>query len=84
MFIACYKSKSYKTAVPVDCSGKSTGVGFVSEVITDTKRNRIPRELLNVKSLGKINHVLDVSDADVNACMTSISAVCEYDGDMIK
>ena len=25
MFIPCYKSKKYKTAVPVDCSGKSTG-----------------------------------------------------------
>ena len=24
MFRACYKSKRYKTAVPVDCSGKST------------------------------------------------------------
>ena len=51
----------------------------VDGVRTDTKRSRKPRGLLNVKSLGKINHVLDISDADINACMTSMNAVSGHD-----
>ena len=61
-----------------------TGLGFASGVRTDSKRNRKPRKLLNVKSLGKINHVLDISDADVNECMTSVNVVSEDDINMIN
>ena len=60
---------------------QSTGAGSASP---DTKRNRKPRKLLNVKSLGEINPVLDISDAYVNACMTHMSAVREHDIDVIN
>ena len=39
--------------------------------------------LLNVKSLGEINHVFDISNADINACMTYVRAVSEQDIDLI-
>ena len=39
--------------------------------------------MATLSTLGEINHVLDISDADVNACMTSMNAVREHDGDMI-
>ena len=35
-------------------------------------------------SLGKINHMLDISDPDVDACMTSVSAVSEHDINMMN
>ena len=63
---------------------QSTGAGSACGVRTDTKRSRKLRELLNVKSLGEIKYVLDISDPDVNAYMTSVSAVSAHDIDVIN
>ena len=51
---------------------------------TDSKRSRNPSKLLNVKSLGEINNVLDIADAGVNTCMTSLSAVTEHHSDVVS
>ena len=55
-------------------------MGSASAVRTETKRGRKSCELLSVKSLGEINHVSDISDADV----TSVSVVSEHDSDIIN
>ena len=34
--------------------------------------------------MSKFNHVLDIPDADVNACMTSVTAFSEHDIDVIN
>ena len=56
-----------REGLPVDQEPRSTttelmahpdrGMASASGVRTDTKRSKKPRELLNVKSLGEINHV---------------------------